>query len=39
MPAADADRAVVYALLDSPSVTGAYRFVVYPAEETTLDVG
>ncbi len=39
MPAADADRAVVYALLDSPSVTGAYRFEIWPSEATTLDVG
>lgn len=37
-PAAGADRAVVYALLDSPSVTGAYRFEIYPAVETALDV-
>jgi len=38
MPAPNADRAVVYALLDSVSVAGAYRFEVYPAAETTLDV-
>ena len=38
MPAPDADRAMVYALLDSPSVAGAYRFDIYPSEATTLDV-
>ena len=37
-PAAGADRAVVHALLDAPSVTGAYRFEVYPRPETTLEV-
>ncbi|HEX5867793.1 MAG TPA: glucan biosynthesis protein G, partial [Beijerinckiaceae bacterium] len=35
---AGAERAVIYALLDSASVTGAYRFEVYPGAETTLDV-
>lgn len=29
---------VVYALLDSPSVTGAYRFVVDPGKTTTMDI-
>jgi glucans biosynthesis protein len=38
LPAADADRAVIYALLDSGPITGAYRFVVYPGTETALDV-
>lgn len=28
----------VYALLDSPSVTGAYRFVITPGVNTTMDV-
>jgi glucans biosynthesis protein len=28
----------IYALLDSPSVTGAYRFVIKPGEITTADV-
>lgn len=28
----------IYALLDSPSLTGAYRFVVAPGEETSMDV-
>ncbi|MFN3869565.1 MAG: glucan biosynthesis protein [Hyphomicrobiaceae bacterium] len=37
-PAA-ADRALtVHALLDSPSTTGAYRFVVTPGETTVIDV-
>jgi periplasmic glucans biosynthesis protein len=35
---ASAERAVIYALLDSASTTGAYRFEVYPGAETTLDV-
>ncbi|MCG7394442.1 glucan biosynthesis protein G [Microvirga sp. ACRRW] len=38
MPKPDSDRATIFALLDSPSVTGAYRFEVYPSRETTLDV-
>lgn len=29
----------LYALLDSPSATGAYRFVVTPGVETRVDVG
>lgn len=29
---------VIYALLDSPSVTGAYRYVVTPGRETYVDV-
>lgn len=33
-----ADRIVIHALLDSPSITGAYRFVVYPGAESVLDV-
>jgi glucans biosynthesis protein len=37
-PAAGADRAVIYALLDSAFTTGAYRFEVYPGPETVLDV-
>jgi glucans biosynthesis protein len=28
----------LYALLDSPSLTGAYRFVVHPGEETVVNV-
>jgi glucans biosynthesis protein len=38
MPTAGTDKAVIYALLDSQSVTGAYRFDVYPSEATTLDI-
>lgn len=37
-PAADAERAVVYALLDSPSATGAYQFFIYPSTNTVCDV-
>ena len=29
---------ILYALLDSPSVTGAYRFVLRPGEDTLVDV-
>lgn len=31
-------RMVVHALLDSPSVTGAYRFTIRPGDETQIDV-
>lgn len=31
-------RMVVHALLDSASVTGAYRFTIRPGEETVIDV-
>lgn len=37
-PAADAERIVVHALLDSPSLTGAYRFTIYPDLDTVIDV-
>ncbi len=37
-PVADAERIVVNALLDSPSVTGAYRFTIYPDLDTVVDV-
>ncbi|MFZ4531094.1 MAG: glucan biosynthesis protein, partial [Alsobacter sp.] len=37
-PEAEAGRAVIYALLDGPSVAGAYQFHIYPATETVLDV-
>jgi glucans biosynthesis protein len=37
-PAPAAEELVVYALLDSPRVTGAYRFVLKPGTDTTLDV-
>jgi glucans biosynthesis protein len=37
-PAAGASSMVVYALLDSPRATGAYRFAVHPGEQTRVDV-
>jgi glucans biosynthesis protein len=37
-PAPDASELVIYALLDSPSLAGAYRFVVDPGEETIVKV-
>lgn len=37
-PAPGAKQAVVYALLDSPSLTGAYRFTVTPGVQTRVDV-
>lgn len=37
-PAADAKQITVYALLDSPSVTGAYRFVIKPGQVTNIAV-
>ncbi|HEV8503191.1 MAG TPA: glucan biosynthesis protein D [Casimicrobiaceae bacterium] len=36
--AATPDRITVYALLDSPSVAGAYRFDVAPGGTTTMDI-
>ncbi|MDP3408337.1 glucan biosynthesis protein [Bosea sp. (in: a-proteobacteria)] len=37
-PQANAERVTVYALLDSASVTGAYRFHVYPDVDAVADV-
>lgn len=37
-PRPDAAEMVVYALLDSPRVTGAYRFAVTPGDTTVSDV-
>jgi glucans biosynthesis protein len=37
-PQADASELVIYALLDSKSMTGAYRFVVKPGEQTLVSV-
>ena len=37
-PAPGAHSLTVYALLDSPSITGAYRFVIQPGEQTTVRV-
>ena len=38
-PEAGAERVTIHALLDGESVTGAYRFDVYPGTETVVDVG
>jgi len=37
-PAPDADSLTIHALLDSPSATGAYRFVLTPGEDSVVDV-
>lgn len=37
-PAADSDTIVVYALLDSPSVAGAYRFAITNGEVLLMDI-
>ncbi len=37
-PSSRSDSIVVHALLDSPRVTGAYRFGIYPNDPTRLDV-
>ena len=37
-PAADAHELVLFALLDSPSVAGAYRFTIQPGAETIVAV-
>ncbi len=37
-PEAGAKKITVYALLDSVSMTGAYRFVIMPGKETAIDV-
>jgi periplasmic glucans biosynthesis protein len=37
-PARDARSLVIYALLDSPRATGAYRFTFQPGEDTVVDV-
>jgi len=37
-PAADARHLTVYALMDSPSVAGAYQFVITPGAETEIAV-
>ena len=37
-PAADAKDITVYALMDSPSLAGAYRFVITPGAPTVMDV-
>lgn len=37
-PASDHDSIVVHALLDSESITGAYRFGIYPGKPTHVEV-
>jgi glucans biosynthesis protein len=37
-PAVDTGQVVVYALLDGPSLTGAYRFTVRPGDTLEMDV-
>lgn len=37
-PSRDATRLVIHALLDSPSVAGAYRYVVTPGDVTSVEV-
>lgn len=37
-PSRDTTELVIYALLDSPSVAGAFRYVVSPGRETHVDV-
>lgn len=37
-PLADAREITLYALLDGPSVTGAYQFVIHPGKETMMEV-
>lgn len=37
-PAPDADQVTLYALLNSPSATGAYRFIIKPGKQTVVDV-
>jgi periplasmic glucans biosynthesis protein len=37
-PVKTATDVEVYALLDSPSLAGAYRFVIYPGTQTIVDV-
>ncbi len=37
-PAPDSGKLTVYALLDSPSIAGAYRFDIYPGATLVMDV-
>jgi glucans biosynthesis protein len=37
-PEATAERVIVHALLDSPSLTGAYRFFIYPGRDSVMDI-
>ena len=38
MPKADAERIVMYALLDGDSVAGAYMFILYPGTDSVIEV-
>jgi glucans biosynthesis protein len=38
LPTANSREITFYALMDSPSLAGAYQFVVYPGKETVMDV-
>ena len=37
-PAAEARTLVIYALMDSPTASGAYQFIVHPGAETMVEV-
>ncbi|MFZ0728208.1 MAG: glucan biosynthesis protein G [Desulfobacterales bacterium] len=37
-PAPDAKTLTLYAILDGPSIVGAYQFVIHPGKETVMDV-
>ncbi len=37
-PARDAKQITLYAILDGPSIAGAYQFVIHPGKETVMDV-
>ncbi|MBT0723370.1 glucan biosynthesis protein G [Rosenbergiella sp. S61] len=37
-PTSNAKQLTIYALLDSPRATGAYRFIIHPGKESTVDV-
>ena len=37
-PVEESTRVTVYALIDSPSVTGAYAFIIKPGKETVINV-
>jgi glucans biosynthesis protein len=37
-PEPNADEATIYALLDSPSATGAYRYELYPGIDTAIEI-
>ena len=37
-PASDQHEIVIHALLDSPSVSGSYKFTIHPGDQTLIDV-